>query len=73
MSLWHLTETRLGEDLLLCDLHRAESIIREHLRRSGVPVSDLNDAVLSREVSVPERDALGMVTRRDPVTPSPCE
>ena len=61
MSLWHLTETRLGEDLLLCDLHRAESIIREHLRRSGVPVSDLNDAVLSREVLVSERDKLGMV------------
>ena len=61
IGLWHLAEARDGDDLLLCDLHRAESIVREHLRRRGVPYAALNDAVLRTEFTVAERDLLGLV------------
>ena len=61
IDLWHLAESRPGADLLLCDLHRAESIVREHLRRRGVSSTDLNDAVLSTRLCVRDRDSLGLV------------
>ena len=69
ICLWRLAEARPGDDLLLCDLHRAESIVREHLRRRGVPSADINDEVLRTELSVGERDSLGIKTtsrRPDP-------
>ena len=58
IAAWQLGVPADGCSLLLCNLSRAESIIRRHI---GGPADLLNDAVLTTSISVELRDSLGMV------------
>ena len=58
IAAWQLGVPADGRSLLLCNLSRAESIIRRHI---GGPADLLNDAVLTTSISVELRDSLGMV------------
>ena len=53
---WHLDEP--GDQILLCNLHRAESIVKRWLARQG-RVTNVRHVQLSMQ----ERDALGLVYR----------
>ena len=58
IAAWKLGVAADGHRLLLCNLSRAESIMRRHLASAG---GALNDAVLCTCISVELRDSLSMV------------
>ena len=61
LRLWCLDEP--GQDIMLCNLGRAEGQVRRHLERTGTPVRDLNAVLMRTQLSASQRDALGLAYR----------
>ena len=61
LALWCLDEPNVP--LLLCNLGRAESIVRRYLKKTLPAGGDLNHAVLSTQLTPAERDELQLAYR----------
>ena len=44
----------------MCNLGRAEGLVRRHLKRSGVPDAELNDVMMQTQLTPAQRDSLGL-------------
>ena len=58
LRMWRLDQPRSRP--FLCNLHRAERLVRDYLERQGVPRHELREALLSTQLSVAQSDELGL-------------